>query len=130
MAFPDAVALVVAYLDPLTAATVASRVPNPRPTQLVQVRRVGGLPLPPVRDVARLDVICWEITDAKAWTLAATIREAVWALAGTTLLGPVTYSVSEFMGPRQSDDSDTGTPRVWMTFELALRADDVIHRAP
>jgi hypothetical protein len=133
VAFPDTVALYIAHLTPIVAPVkVATRVPRQRPDEFVQVRRVGGIPLQPVRDVARLDVFCWADTDPKAWALAAAVRDATWALAGTNLLGPVVYDVSEFLGPRQADetDSDKPAPRVWTTFELAVRADDVIHRAP
>lgn len=129
MAWPDAVALVTAHLGPVVAPVrVVSRVPQdpaPRPP-LVQVRRVGGVPAEPVRDTARLDVFAWAGDDPAAWQLAAQVRTAIWALSGTTLLGPVCYRVEEFMGPRQADDPASLTPRVWATYELALRADAVI----
>lgn len=133
MAWPDAVGLVIAYLNPiLDPVPVLSRVPQdsaPRPP-LQQVRRVGGPALPPVRDLARLDFLSWHDTDPQAMALAMQAREAVWALSGTTLLGVTCYRVAEFMGPRQSDDPVSGTPRVWATYELMLRADDAINPAP
>ncbi|WP_432159217.1 hypothetical protein [Streptomyces sp. bgisy153] len=131
MAWPDAVALTIAYLTPIAApAQVASRAPEqaaPR-DPLVQVRRVGGSTLL-VRDVARLDVFAWAPTEAEAWPLALTVRSAMWALNGTTLLGPTCYRVEEFLSPRQFDDPASGTPRVWATYELALRADEAIRPA-
>jgi hypothetical protein len=140
MAFPDAVDLVIGYLDPIVAPVkVANRVPNPRPDRFVQVRRVGGPAQVPVRDRPRLDVFAWAPTDPQAMALALQVRTALWALAGTNLLGVAVYRVSEFMGPRQDDDTlpattttttGGGTPRVWATYELDLRADDVIHAAP
>lgn len=141
MAFPDVVALLIAYLDPIVGAVaVASRVPNPRPGRLVQVRRAGGLAQSPVRDRARLDVFTWAPTEVEAMQLALTVRSAVWALAGTDTLGPMVYRVQEFMAPRAFDDerSDStaqvvnagASPRVWATYELTIRADDVIHSAP
>lgn len=141
MAFPDAVALLIAYLDPIVdPIPVASRVPNPRPPKLVQVRRVGGLAQTPIRDRARLDVFTWAPREDEAMALALTVRSAVWALAGTDTLGPMVYRVAEFMAPRALDDERSGTtaqtatagasPRVWATYELTLRADDVIHIAP
>lgn len=132
MAWPDVVALAIGYLGPIAApARVVSRVPQdaaPR-EPLVQVRRVGGLPLL-VRDTARLDVVAWAPSDAQAMELALQVRSAMWALAGTTLLGPVCYQVEEFMGPRQADDPASGTPRVWTTYELTVRADEAIQPAP
>lgn len=130
MTFPDATGLAIAYLDPLMdPVQVASRVPRDRPAELLQVRRIGGTGLPPVRDVARLDVIAWAEQEPRAAELGNIARAHVWALAGTNLLGVACYRVAEFMGPRHDDDPETGTPRYWVTFDLHLRADDVIHRA-
>lgn len=134
MAWPDAVHLVIAYLTPIVdPVRVVSRVPQdsaPRPP-LQQIRRVGGPAEPPVRDLARLDAFSWETDDAAAMALALQVRSAIWALSGTTLLGGVTcYRVEEFMGPRQLDDPVSLTPRVWATYELAIRADEAIRPAP
>jgi hypothetical protein len=130
MAFPDVAGLVIAYLDGLTADPVVSRVPDPRPTRFVQVRRIGGLAQEPVRDRARLDVHAWAGSDPAAMALALDVRAHVWALSGTDLLGPMVYEVSEFLAPRHTDDDLTGQSRVWATYELAVRADDVIQPAP
>ena len=131
MAFPDLTALLIAYIAPLVAPTaVASRIPDPRPVGFVQVRRVGGTARPPVRERARFDVFCWAAGEPAAQSTASTIRSAVWALAGTSLLGIPTYEVAELLGPRLDDDDLTGTPRVWATYELTTRADDVMHIAP
>lgn len=131
MAFPDVNALVIGYLTPIVNPTaVVSRVPDPRPARLVQVRRVGGAALTPVRDTARLDVWCWDTTDRRAMELALTVRTAVWALSGKALLGPMCYRVQEFLAPRLDDDPVTNSPRVWATYSLDVRANDVIHVAP
>ncbi|MFD7516089.1 hypothetical protein ACFV85_14980 [Streptomyces niveus] len=132
MPFPDASALLAAYLRPLVAPVrVVSRVPDPRPKQLVQVRRVGGAAIWPVRDGALMDVWCWDPDDASAMALALGVRAHVWALAGTTLLDGVTcYRVQEFLAPRMDDDPVTNSPRVWATYRLELRADNVISPAP
>lgn len=131
MAWPDAVALTIAYLTPLAApAPVSSRVPQQSAPRgpLVQVRRVGGS-TQTVRDIARLDTFAWAPTEDEAWPLALTVRSAVWALGGTTLLGPTCYRVEEFLSPRQFDDPASGAPRVWATYELVLRADEAIRPA-
>jgi hypothetical protein len=131
MAFPDVVALAVDYLAPVVAPVpVSTRVPNPRPTHFVQVRRVGGTALLPVRDQVRLDVFCWASTEPGAMGLALEVREALWALSGNDELGLVVYAVGEFMGPRQDDDPVTGVPRVWATYSLSVRAEDAIRPAP
>ena len=87
--YPDIVALLVAYLDPLTTVRVASDVPNPRLTELIQVRRVGGTQLRPVRDKPRVDFIVWAATSPRANEIADLVRNAVHQLAGTATLGPV-----------------------------------------
>lgn len=130
MAFPDVAGLVIIYLSGLLTDPVVSRVPDPRPVRFVRVRRVGGLPAEPVRDRARLDVFCWGATDPDAMGLALGVRSHMWALSGTDLLGPMVYEVGEFLSPRHQDDDLTGSPRVWMTTELTVRADDVIQPAP
>lgn len=131
MAFPDVTGAVITYLTPIVAPVrVVSRVPDPRPARLVQVRRVGGTGTAPVRDAARLDVWAWGPDDRTAMTLALQVREAVWALSGTTLLGVTCYEVSEFLGPRLDDDPLTNSPRVWATYSLLVRADSAINPAP
>lgn len=131
MTWPDIVSLVVAHLDAvLNPIPTATRVPNPRPERFVQVRRVGGLALPPVRDQARLDAFTWAPTEPEAMTVALDVRQELWALAGTDTLGITVYAVTEFLGPRQDDDDTTGTPRVWATYGLTFRADDAIQPAP
>jgi len=128
MPYPDAVALLRAYLLPIVAVDIASRIPDPRPATWLQVRRVGGPQLRPVRDQPRIDVFAWAPTDPEAWTLAELARRSIHALQATTLLGPMCYRVDEFLGPRQFDDPLTGSPRVWATYSLTIRADDAIAR--
>jgi hypothetical protein len=131
VSFPDANAALITYLttavDPVT---VVSRVPDPHPEELVQVRRVGGAATPPVRDAPRIDVWAWGPDDKRAMELALEVRGAVWALSGTSLLGFPCYRVSEFLGPRLDEDPVTNSPRVWATYQLMVRADAAIEPAP
>lgn len=132
----DIIPALRSYLLPLVApADVATRVPDPYVAPMVQVRRVGGNALPPVRDRPRLDVWCWHDTDQESMALALTVRAAVWALSGTTLLGGVVcYAVEEFLGPRLADDPIRGTAgggrRTWATYQLTVRDDTIIQPAP
>jgi len=125
VAIPDAVALVIAYLDGLHSIPVVSKVPNPRPAEFIQVRRVGGAGLAPVRDVARLDIFCWSTSGPAAMQLGGTVRAQMFALGRTTALGVDCYRVQEVLF-RQFDDDETGVPRCWGTYELTLRADEVL----
>jgi len=124
VALPDAVALVVSYLDGLHAIPVSSKVPDPRPARFIQVRRVGGAGLPPVRDVARLDIWCWGSSGPDAGDIANTVRAQMFALARTTTLGVDCYRVEESLC-RQLDDPETGQARYWLTYALTLRADEI-----
>ena len=139
MAFADVEVLTIAYLNTvadLNGVTVATRVRDERDDEFVQVRRVGGVPVVPVRESVRLDVHCWAVDavggETRATQLASIVRTAMWALAGTTLLDPAhpVYQVGEFLSPRSLDDPSTGTPRVWATYEIVIRADDIVHVAP
>lgn len=126
MAYPDALALLVTYLDGLFTTQVASRVPSPRPTELIQIRQVGGAQVRPVRDRTVLDVFCWAATDPAAWAIAEPVRRAILGLGGTNALGVMCYRAEEFLSPRQFDDAETGSPRYWATYALVIRANDAI----
>jgi hypothetical protein len=131
MAYPDIISLLRTYLlaAPVSlGVTVASRVPDPRPTQWLQLRRVGGTQQRPVRDQPRIDAIVWDDDEPGAWTLADKVRRAIHDLAGTTKLGPMVYRVDEFLGPTFSDDTVAGAVRVMATYSISVRADDAIAR--
>lgn len=125
--YPDALALLRTYLLPIvTPRPVAARVDDPRAQEWVQLRLVNTSQLKPVRVRPRLDIYAWAATETAAWTLGELVYRSVHALAGTTLLGPMCYEVEEFLGPRQSVDPLTGTPRIWMTLAPVIRANDAI----
>ena len=128
--FPNVLELLVQYLSPIVAPapvlTVVPDQPKPRPERFVQLARVGGTTAT-VRDIARVDAWAWSGRAIDAWELALATRQAVWQLAGTDLLGPMVYRVSEIMAPTSYDDPVSHTPRVWTTYELSIRADSAIH---
>jgi hypothetical protein len=128
--FADVVAVLVAHLDPLLPAKVATRVPHRRPVEFIQIRRVGGAALPPVRELVRIDVLAWAKSEVRAAQLGRYTREAIWALAGTTIADLPIYQVGEFLGPTMIDDDETGIPQSWATYELMVRAEPAIHGAP
>lgn len=129
MAFEDVVADVIAYLGPLMSPlTVVSEVPRDRPDEFIQVRRIGGTAVMPVREIVRLDVWAWaeEGEEQRAMQLIATVRAHIWALRHSTTLGYQCYDIGETMGPTQASDLDTGLPRGWYRPELTVRANDVV----
>ena len=131
MAFADPVTLFITHIETVTSPTpVHGRVPKQRPDEFHQVRRQAGPALPPVRELVRLDVWTWALTDLRATELHSTLRSAVWALSGTNTLGVMVYEIAEFKGPGSADDAESGHARVWATYDLTIRADDVIEPAP
>lgn len=132
--FADPIGLLVAYLGPVVAPVpVSGRVPRPRPPEFVQVRRVGGVAVPPVREIVRVDVFAWAADDVRAIEVGGLAREALWSLAGTVGVlapGEPVYTVAEFKGPGSDDDEETGSPRYWFTVELMIRANQVLNHAP
>ncbi|MEU2180113.1 hypothetical protein [Streptomyces thermolilacinus] len=129
--FGDVAPALIAYLaDRIEGVRVVSRVPDPRPPRLLQVRRVGGAAVPPVRETVRLDIQAWDTSDPAAMQLALAARTHVWALAGTSLLGAACYRVEELLAPRLDDDPVTNSPVAWATYSLLMRADDAVPPTP
>ncbi len=125
--FPDITALLVSHLGSVvTPKPVSSDIPDPRPAEWLQVRRVGGTKRPPVRDQPRVDLIAWAATELAAFTLIDQVRVAVNALHGTTLGGIQVYRVEETMGPRSGNDPLSGSATCWMTVAILIRADAAI----
>ncbi|MFF9088652.1 hypothetical protein ACF1BE_19910 [Streptomyces sp. NPDC014991] len=122
--FPDAVALVRAYLrDALVArgadVPVGTRVPSPRPARFVRLERVGGTRLDLVTDRPRLDVHCWGDSEESAADLAALVRALLFAMPGWR--GAVAYDVVEVGGPNTLPDPESQQPRVAFAVEVSLR---------
>lgn len=129
MAFANVPAL---YLELIRAQlppgfTAGTRRPDPIPPRFVQVRQIPGAPRPPVRELVRLDVLVWDGTEHESMDVALDIRALTWSLAGTDALGTMVYEVGEFTGPHQVDDPIGKRPRVLTTYELTVRADNIIH---
>lgn len=124
------VSMLVGYLAGMVRPIpVATEVPENRPPEFIQVRRVGGTAQAPVREAVRVDVFAWAASEERAYAIGNQVREAVWELGGQMLTGLPVYEVSEFMGPTMTADHETRTPQLWATYELLVRADGAIHRA-
>lgn len=127
MAIPDILDLLQSYLAAqLTPKPVAPRVPDPRPDEWLQIRRVGGTKAPPVTDKARIDLIAWALTEPAAMALLLAARLLVNNLYGTSAVGVPVYRVEETLGPKQVDDPEAGAPQAWMTVAITFRADDLV----
>lgn len=119
--WPDVTGLVVDHLDLELDDTVATRVPDPRPSTLVRVQRVGGVAVGAV-DAARVLVECWADTESAAASLASRTRDAMRRIPGNVAGYHVARCI-EAGGPALLSDPLTGAPRYLLTFEVAVRAE-------
>ncbi len=124
--FPDTAALCIARIKATLptsygATAFGTHVPNPRPTQFVLARRVGGALQTPVTDAATITFECWAATDAAAHDLAQACLALIRAMAGTTQSGTPVYRVGEFAGPTDLPDPLSSTPRFVFTVAVHVR---------
>lgn len=125
--FPDAVEHDLIYLRAQLGAigdtaTVANRVPHPRPVRLVKVNRTGGSRLDLVRERVQQTVECWAPTVQEAHDLAQVCRGLLWVMPDrytgcTTYLPPD----PEVGGMIELPDPDTESPRFTFTLQLDFR---------
>jgi hypothetical protein len=120
----DAEALMVSHLTAQLAtrgitATVATRVPNPRPTHMVRISLADTLRQTLGHFYSRVIVECWAPTEVEASTLARTAYGVVTAMEGedtatdwvagvVTVGGPVNFPEPE-VGPRYQFTADVLT---------------------
>lgn len=128
--FPDATALAIAYLGPILeehewSVPVVSKVPNPRPTRFVRVRRVGGGNPTIVSDAATLAIECWADESEDAHDLAQLAWAVVRAMRNSHIDGHTVYMVQTFAGPTDLPDPTSGQPRYTFTVSLHTRGEPV-----
>lgn len=130
--FPDAEALLVAYLEPeLAARALPARVSTKHPTDIkhpsptsgryVRVSRVGGPRENLVTDGAQMLLECWSDTESDAAELCKLARALVWAMDGQQIAGVWVRRVQEFSGPVNLPDPDTTMPRYQVSMNLSLK---------
>lgn len=125
--FPDAEALVIAYLDDQLDADVFGQVPSPLEATtsdpFVVVRRVGGGRRLKVVDMATLTVDAYASREDDASDLIQRARAYLCALPGTTLGDDsvACYRVDEVGGPVALPDPLTDMPRYTFTADVHLR---------
>lgn len=122
IAFPDVETLLVGYLKAQLAArsdtaTVATKVPNPRPRRLVRLLRAGGARKNLVIDSPTVVVECWDADETAAAELVRLVRALIWAMPGTSGV----YRVGEFAGPASQPDPESGSPRYVFTVSVDVR---------
>lgn len=93
-------------------------VPNPRPSEFVQVVRVGGTS-GPVADRPMVTFFVWGPSWRSAHDLAALVRRRVHSLR--MLDDAPVYRVGEVGGLAKAPDPVDGSPRYQFTIDLSLR---------
>lgn len=124
--FPDAVAVVTAYLRPALVAAgrtvaVMGDPPNPIPAELVTVSRTGGPKVLPVVDGAQITVDCWSTSPPSAMSLAELARQLIDHAAGSVQSGVPVHRVVDVGGPNDLPDPVSGKPRVSFTIQVQIR---------
>ena len=128
---PDTTALLITWVQTVTglpAAQISADIPDPIPTDFVQVRRLGGSGLPPVRDQPLIQFSSWATSDRLAMVRLEEIRTALWTLPGSTTLGITVYAVDDSSGPTSTTDPNTGRRFAFMRNTITVRADDIAHQ--
>lgn len=125
--FPDAVALVIEYLNASLVAygetaPVHKNVPNPRPAKFVQVFRTGGPRSNLVVDGAQLTISVWADTDAAASDLAEVVRAVLNAVRSQIIGQSVFYKVNELGGPVDLPDPQSNQSRMTWSVIALLRS--------
>lgn len=121
IAFPDAVAAVVTWLEAHVDEPVRSKVPNPRPDAFYTVTRTGGPRRNIVTDAAQITVESWALSDEGAHDMAQIARAHLHTIAGEIVNGSPVYRVDELSGPARLPDPLSEQPRYSQSFELAIR---------
>lgn len=126
VAFPDSVALCVAFLKAQFAsrgetAKVASKVPNPRPNRLVRVSYGGGVRADLGHDAARVTFDSWDTDEVSAAALHRLTRAVMGSLTEGDVIGSDWVAqVKEVGNPGLYPDPDTNLPRFQFTAELLI----------
>lgn len=121
--FPDATAVVTAWLDSHLIEPVHSRVPANRPTAFVTVVRTGGPRRNIIADNPQVTVESWAATVEEAHDLAQTVRAYVNALIGETVNGVFVSRVDELSGPADLPDPLSEQPRYSQSFSFVTRGE-------
>jgi hypothetical protein len=121
--FPDAVALLIDYLNDNIVEPVVHRIPNPRPATFVTVRRTGGPKRNLVTDQAQVTVESWAASDEDAHDLAQEVRALLNDLGDgvKSLDGVAVYRCDELAGPADLPDPLSDQARFTQSFSVALR---------
>ena len=103
----------ITFLDAsMPSASVAGRVPNPRPTgRYLRVTRAGGQPRNLIQSDPRLLIECWDDDETAAFNGAQLAYALLWAATDSYLSGDVYVTQIVLTEPVNFPDPDTKQPR-------------------
>lgn len=116
--FPDVEAALVAHLGGLLAVPVSTKVPNPRPSEFVRLRRVGGTRRDLVTESALVVFECWADDTVAASDLGRLTLAHVHEMPDVEVAGAVIRRVVEVGGLQEYPDPETGSPRYQFTVQI------------
>jgi hypothetical protein len=112
----DVESLLVAWLKRARdGVSVSTKVPNPRPSEFVRVRRMGGTRRNLVQEQALIFIECWGPSDYAAFLLA----QDVWAWMDALDGEPWCHSTG-LASPLSNSDPDTGQDRYTFTANMLV----------
>lgn len=97
----------------LAPVEVRVSVPDPRPDELVTVRREGGAFQDALRDRAGVGISCWAPTEARACELAHEVAEAIGSLGFAD-----GYALVEMDSMESDPDPDSGAARWYLSYTI------------
>ena len=115
----DVEGLLVACLDPLLTPKVSTRIPNPRPAELVRVQRIGGTRQNIVQERPLILIECWGASSVSAFALASQVWGLIDALDDTTAQD-AWFHAAELSSPVSLPDPSTASPRYQFTASLVI----------
>lgn len=112
--------LTVPEVTDLVNNRISPRLPQVPTWPLVRIQRIGGIPLAPYRDAARLQVECWGNSEPEATQVAREVYRALHQMPGVHPDG-VVNTVKDEAGFAAIPDQPTGRPRVIFDVRVVAR---------
>jgi hypothetical protein len=126
----DIEAELVALINSLTGFQAATRYPDPRPEQFIQIRRQGGTAAlanasstSVFRDKPLIDLYISGLNEDEVHAKALQVRDFMLRLPTTQPLSKTCYGVSEVVFTWSDDELDGVfiAPRMWLSYDLNIR---------
>lgn len=118
---------VVTLLDTgMASASVATRVPNPRPTgRYLRVTRVGGQGRNLIQSDVRVLIECWDDDETAAFNAARLAYALLWAAQDSFISPGVYVTRIQLAEPVNFPDPDTRSPRFQFIANLTTSLTEV-----